>query len=701
MKAVNRAVDLFQTLWGKYWAVKKEERRISATLIQKIWRGHYKFRTLNPIIKCRKKMGKRTYYMFCWFRWQSYNNLCRMIKESIKFYQDNWKAPCFYAWAKMVAQEKLRKDELRKKFVIKMKYQSVTTVMHSWRDWCRKNKLTLSLMKRSMQNPHFDQWVRYTDFSKYMKKMNKATTFLQKVYRGRLSRKKTHHLRWAFSSIGKWGKAVILAALKRKALAEREWHIFAPKQNATNEAKLNELESRRLSRLQTTLEENEKAARLLMRKHLRTKSGRAQIDMIISSNVDKTTAENILYDRCIEINMNMKMHDFDAEYPPFMRCPNPHCRSTFISYEQFSNHLQSSEIHKDDEHLKNNANLHLKLHHTKAIGLLKEYFTKISIEKIELKKYLDIINCIIDIQEWRTLYTTSDGYLLIGLKIYDTYIASSSSQSVTCLGIENDIKKLEILKKFYSNLDKSLYTPAELEKMKFLRRVSLPKSWWRTIRGKAAKQYDEWTDEYLLSPMIYRDIEYKLKMTLFEYLLDEYKNNSGFWIASEGLMLEKWFQRDERRKHKELYKNYKEQRIQDIKAWARIYKRKEDQIAKTALTAVDRCRRAICDDLVDRYCLKLLEDKVLSVSAKEQKIHEKSQVIAHDAIWWIEEDLCEELYTIYMTTFLKNSLAGNRKDRKPLLVYGGFEADSIENVKDPEVYKKRRNASADLFKTMF
>jgi hypothetical protein len=190
-------------------------------------------------------------------------------------------------------------------------------------------------------------------------------------------------------------------------------------------------------------------------------------------------------------------------------------------------------------------------------------------------------------------------------------------------------------------------------------------------------------------------------MTLFEYLLDEYKNNSGFWIASEELMLEKWFQRDARRKHKELYKNYKEQRIQDIKAWARIYKRKEDQIAKTALTAVDRCRRAICDDLVDRYCLKLLEDKVLSVSAKEQKIHEKSQVIAHDAIWWIEEDLCEELYTIYMTTFLKNSLAGNRKDRKPLLVYGGFEADSIENLKDPEVYKKRRNASADLFKTMF
>ena len=43
-----------------------------------------------------------------------------MIKESIKFYQDNWKAPCFYAWAKMVAQEKLRKDELRKKFVVKM-----------------------------------------------------------------------------------------------------------------------------------------------------------------------------------------------------------------------------------------------------------------------------------------------------------------------------------------------------------------------------------------------------------------------------------------------------------------------------------------------------------------------------------------------------------------------------------------------------
>lgn len=702
MKSVNRAVDLFQVLWGKYWAVKKEERRMSATLIQKIWRGHYKFRTLNPIVKCRRRMGKRTYYMFCWFRWQSYNNLCRMIKESIKFYQDNWKAPCFYAWAKMVAQERLRKDELRKKFVIKMKFQFVVTVMHAWRDWVRKNKLTLSLMKRSMQNPHFDQWVRYTDFSKYMKKMNKATTFLQKVYRGRLSRKKTKRLRWAFSSIGKWGKAVIYAALKRKALADKEWHIFAPRQIATNEAKLNELESRRLSRLQTALEENEKAARLLMRKHLRTKSGRTQVDrMMISHTIDKTAAENILYDRCVDIYMNMKRHDFDAEYPPFMRCPDPYCRSTFTSYEQFSNHLQTSEMHKNNEHLKDNSDLHLKLHHTKALGLLKDYFTKISIEKIELKKYVDVINCLIEIQEWQTLNTSSDEYLSKGLKMYDTYIASNSSQKVTCIGMDDDIKKLEVLKNFHSNLDKSFYTPAELEKLKFLRRVTLPKSWWRIIRGKTAKQYDEWTDEHLLAPTIYRNIEFKFKMILFEYLLDEYNNNCGFWIAPEGLMLKKWFQRDAKRKYKELYKNYKEQRIQEIKAWSRIYKRKEDQISKTALTAADRCRRAICDDLVERYCLKLVEDKVVSVSAKEQKVHEKCQVIANDATWWIEEDLCEELYTIYMTTFLKNTLAGGRKERKPLLVYGEFEADAVVEFRDPQVYKKVKNESADLFKSMF
>jgi len=701
MKTVNRAVDLFQGLWGKYWAVKKEERRISATLIQKIWRGHYKYKTLYPIIKCRKRMGKRTYYMFCWSRWIYYNKICKMIKEAILFYKENWKAPCFYAWCKMVAEIKLRKDEIRKRFALKMKYGFLTTTFYSWRDWVRKSKQTLALMKRSMQNPHFDQWVRYTDFSKSMKKMNKATVFLQKVYRGRLSRRLTKHIRWGFSSIGKWGRAVILATLKRKALAEKEWHIFAPKQIAKNVAKLNDLESRRLSRLHTAIEDVEKAARLSMRKHLRTKSGKTQVKLLMNSSVDNTAAESILYEQCIEIYVNMKRHDFDAEYPPFLKCPNPHCTSTFVSYEQFTNHLESSEKHKDDKHFKNNTSIHLKMNHMKSVGLLKEYLTRVAAEQEELTKYLNIICCLGDIKDWLQLVTSSDDYLSKGLKIYDTYLSSTAPQKVTCDGIENQLTKLEILKSFHSILDKSFYTEAELEKMKFLRRVQMPKSWWRIIRGKPAKQYDEWTDERVLSPMIYRDIQYKLSMLLFEYLLDNHNNNCGFWIAPEGKMLEQWFIWDENIKHKELYKNYKEQRIQQIKAWARDYKKKEDRLAKTAETAVDRLRRLICDDLVERYCMKLIEDKITSVSAKEQKHHEKEKALTYDALCWIEEDISEELYNIYMTTFLKNALAGSRKDRKPLLIYGGFEQASIEKTKDDAVYKKVKNESADLLKQIF
>lgn len=701
MKAVNHAVVLFQEVWGTYWAIKKEERRISATLIQKIWRGHFKYRTLNPIIKCRKRMGKRTYYMFCWYRWLSYINLCKMIKESIKFYQDNWKAPCFYAWAKLVAQERLRKDELRKRFVLRMKMGAVTNTFYAWRDWIRKNKQTLALMKRSMQNPHFDQWVRYTDFSKYMKKMNKATTFLQKVYRGRLTRKRTRHIRWGFSSIGKWAKAVILVAFKRKALAEKDWHIFAPKQIAFNIAKLNDLESRRLSRLHTALEDVEKAARLYMKKYLRTKSGRIQVNLLINSNIDKSAAENILYGRCIDININMKKHDFDAENPPFLKCLHPCCSSTFVTYEQFSNHLESSEKHKDDIHFKNNTHIHLKMNHVKAVELLKEYFARVSAEQEELIKYSNMISCISDIKEWLKLLSSSDDYIVKGLNIYNKYLSFDAPQKVSCDGLDDDIKKLEILKSFHSLFDKSLYTVAELERMKFIRRVSKPKSWWRYIRGKPAKQFDEWTDEHLLSPMTYRDVEYKLSMKLFEYLLDDYNNNCGFWTSVEGKMLDKWFEEDITRKKKELYKNYRDQRTQQIKAWAREYKKKEDRLAKTALTAVDRIRRAITDDLVERYCLKLVDRKVIAVSAKEQKYHERAKVYSEEAVSWIEEDLAEELYGIYMTTFLKTALAGSRKDRKPLLVYGGFEADSIVKEKDSEVYKKIKNESADLFNSMF
>ena len=99
--------------------------------------------------------------------------------------------------------------------------------------------------------------------------------------------------------------------------------------------------------------------------------------------------------------------------------------------------------------------------------------------------------------------------------------------------------------------------------------------------------------------------------------------------------------------------------------------------------------------------MKLIEDKVTSVSAKEQKHHEKEKGFMSDCLCWIEEDISEELYNIYMTTFLKNALAGSRKERKPLLVYGGFEQASIEKTKGDEVYMKVKNENADLFKQMF
>lgn len=700
MKAVNRAVNLFQSLWGSYWAVKKEERRFSATLIQKIWRGHYKYRTLNPIIKCRKRMGKRTYYMFCWPRWLHYVKICKMIKEAIIYHRENWKSPCFNAWVKFVTEIKLRKSEIRRKFELKTKYGFVFNTFHAWKNWIKKSKQSLALMKRSMQNPHFDQWVRYTDFSKYMKKMNRATVYLQKLYRGRLTRKKTKHIRWGFSSIAKWGKAVLVATYMRKALAEKEWHIFAPKQRAKNIAKLNDLESRRLSRLHTTLEDVEKAARLSMRKHLRSKSGRIQVKQSTNRDIDDDAAENILYERCIDINVNMKRHDFDAENPPFLKCPNPHCSSTFVSYDQFTNHLESSDKHKDDDHLRNNTRIHLRMNHTRSVGLLKEYFSRVAVEQEELTKYLNIINLISDTIEWLPLLSSSDEYLIKGLNIYDKYLASDAPHKVPYDTIEKEIKQLEILKAFHSILDKSFYSVAELERMKFIRRTSLSKSWWRFVRGKPAKQFDEWTDEYVLSPMTYRDIQYKLSMILFEYLLEDHNKNKGFWTSPEGKMLEGWFQFDENVKHKELYKNYKEQRIQQIKLWARQYKKKEDGISRTAQTAADRLRREICDDLVDRYFIKLIEDKVITVRAKEQKSHEKMIALVADSALWIEEDVCDELYNIYMTIFLKNALSGGRKDRKPILVYAGIEQHHGHG-KDQEVFKKIDNEAADLFKNMF
>jgi hypothetical protein len=86
---VTDAALKFQRIWDRYWGLIKVRRHVAARHIQKVFRCHNIFSKLYPIIKLRKKFGKRTYYMFAFAMWKQYNRLVKIIRESIKFYRQN------------------------------------------------------------------------------------------------------------------------------------------------------------------------------------------------------------------------------------------------------------------------------------------------------------------------------------------------------------------------------------------------------------------------------------------------------------------------------------------------------------------------------------------------------------------------------------------------------------------------------------
>ena len=118
-KRATIAAVKFQKLWNKYWSVAKIRRYLSSREIQKVWRRYWALKIWRPIIKMRLKMGKRTYYRFCWNLWLHYNKIVKKIKEAIKYYKQNSKGICFYSWKKHTAEEKERKATVLKNFVFR------------------------------------------------------------------------------------------------------------------------------------------------------------------------------------------------------------------------------------------------------------------------------------------------------------------------------------------------------------------------------------------------------------------------------------------------------------------------------------------------------------------------------------------------------------------------------------------------------
>ena len=67
------------------------------------------------------KMGKRTYYIFCWKLWMHYNKICRKIREAIEAYKQNSVGLCFRSWRGYAQAQKAYKAGVLKAFINRIK----------------------------------------------------------------------------------------------------------------------------------------------------------------------------------------------------------------------------------------------------------------------------------------------------------------------------------------------------------------------------------------------------------------------------------------------------------------------------------------------------------------------------------------------------------------------------------------------------
>ena len=393
-RKVSRGVSKFQNIWSTFWAWKSALRHNSSVRIQTAYRAHWAWKKYHPLIKCRMRFGKRTYYMWCMDRWKSYNRILKMCKEAIIFYQTNpFKKLCFTHWVTYYRDLKEEKERKKKKLLARLKNSGLVKCFTAWHKYVVDTKTFLREIRRKLQNPHFGQWVRYTEWSKMMKKLNKTATKMQSVVRMFVWKRKYKRF--------KTGKAVFSGVQEanrlRRLFAAYNMITWVPLERQRRHQAYITGNRKAFIILTKQILANEKKRTDQLRSHFKTKHGKQQlklhskkfhneahthaidedegvqfdeegnpiespvVEMKTKKKGDKQVvelgielgedpyvlAEKDLIQRYIQSTNELLRYDYHIKNPNKVRCPDPSCHRCLLdSTEQLENHLKLFPRHK-------------------------------------------------------------------------------------------------------------------------------------------------------------------------------------------------------------------------------------------------------------------------------------------------------------------------------------------------------------------
>lgn len=659
-KMATRAAQMLQKRWAVYWPIKKMRMHRAARMFQALWRGHAAYRVWHPIIMLSLHVGKRSYFRHSWGRWLEYNKLCRQIKASLRFFMDTYTRRCFVAWRKYSVDQKLHKQDLLNRFARRIKNSSLHMVYSRWAAFAKRSAYVKLFARRLFQNPHFHVWVQYTKKSKYIKRLGRFATRIQACGRGYNMRRRYKQKKRAAAILRSFYQ-IMLAKRRARQIRDdvitSEYAKWRPEEMESRHQRAVEKERRRLVWQHQVTQEKESAMKLDLKRHLRTRSGRIQINevakvMMSTRDVDwrraVALAKEELIAECGCFARKIGKHDFNAKSPPFIVCADNACRVICVSEEQYVSHVQNTDHHKDKDC--SFLRLHLSLKDSKA----QEAWRQFLIRTEGFGERVNILDLWSSIQEWRKVHVSSESYTSRAVFIYETFL---QEQCIRQVGIAppnfaDIVKKLEHVK---NREFEGLYSLKTRQKG-FLRRL---------FRLSGVK-YEAWTAENIVSPDMYDEVEWwcMLQMSA-NFPINEFE------ASPEGLQLRAQNEASIAANEKALFDLYVEFRQRNFMFWTLEFVRQEKQLDAQAETLVNLCVASICDSVSYDTCNAATLEKVFVVGHDEQNSHEFTNLLVDDVVYWTTENIVEGVYAHFVKATV-DTMWDIPDCRKQLLEFAGY-----------------------------
>lgn len=297
--------------------------------------------------------------------------MVREMRDIVQFWLVTSDRKCFNAWRMFTQQCKQEKENILRRFILRMKNMELAGIYLSWVHWTKKRKRTKLFLRRLFRCPQFELWIDYVKMNKLRRELSRQAVKIQALARGYIERCKYLEMKRAVRKLEHFGLLVLAKAnvrRRRDLVFDEGFAKWKAGEVARLADKATENERRRLIRQQAAVQEAELKYVTDLRKHLRTHDGSLQLselaedikqglynptevpDTVHLSPTDalRDVATKELLKQCKRIARGLERHEFNVKSPPLFKCADPRCAAVFTSLEQYHTHVKMDTLHSTE-----------------------------------------------------------------------------------------------------------------------------------------------------------------------------------------------------------------------------------------------------------------------------------------------------------------------------------------------------------------